>query len=391
MRRAVADDPAVVERDDGPLRVGHDADERSLDVRDEEAGDRVDRQRGLHDRAQGGFVARSRRSGCPIAPTDGWVTDRASAGAPPRTARRSTSRRRSRPRPRRRGPLERHPLEDQALVLVRVRGGPVGRAQVRGEVEVHSSSVKPGACRTSQAPATTRPGAGLLLELAPRGDARGPRPCRRSPDRGRPPGSRAGPRRRRAGTGARRGPARRVEGDDRDRARGGRRSRGSRASRRPARSCRRGTSGSALVEDARVDDAFDEIGPGGILRGRVGRGRLLAAASDVGREVDRSRCRTGGACRAAGRSVTMSPGRTRCSDPTIATMSGPAAVTWRSSSLPRYSTTSARARIVATPALGLADVEVLRTEADDHGPSLVAPDRVVEPGRDRDRPVGRAR
>ena len=45
---------------------------------------------------------------------------------------------------------------------------------------------------------------------------------------------------------------------------------------------------------------------------------------------------------ASGRlSFRTSPGLTWCDESTIATMSWPAAVTWRSSSLPRYSTTSA--------------------------------------------------
>ena len=50
--------------------------------------------------------------------------------------------------------------------------------------------------------------------------------------------------------------------------------------------------------------------------------------------------------------LTMSPGRTRYSEATIATMSLSAALRWSSSSLPRYSTTSARARNDPTSLVG---------------------------------------
>ena len=83
----------------------------------------------------------------------------------------------------------------------------------------------------------------------------------------------------------------------------------------------------------------------------------------------------------------MSPGSTRCSESTIATMSWSAALTWRSSSLPRYSTTSARARNDAVSPLGLADLEVLGPEP---GHERAVRGRRSAPrraGRQRDRPV----
>src|SRR4029079_13840637 len=108
----------------------------------------------------------------------------------------------------------------------------------------------------------------------------------------------------------------------------------------------------ALVDDPRVDDALDEIGPGGFPRGRcffVWRVTVQATATASGARVravspsDRSRLSRGSA------RLTMSPGRRRCSEPTIATMSWSAALMCSSSSLPRYSTTSARARKDPTP------------------------------------------
>ena len=86
----------------------------------------------------------------------------------------------------------------------------------------------------------------------------------------------------------------------------------------------------------------------------------------------------------------MSPGRTRCSEPTIATMSWLAALTWSSSSLPRYSTTSARARNAADALAGLADVEVLGPEPGDRGSCRrCRRGGLAVAGRERDRPVGR--
>ena len=98
-------------------------------------------------------------------------------------------------------------------------------------------------------------------------------------------------------------------------------------------------------------------------------------------------------------SVTTSPGRTRCDESTIATISWPSTVTWSSSSLPRYSTTSAVPWIVATMPGMLAELEVLGAEAHDdlvargrEGLLVLAGQREVEPalvqlrlpGADRD-------
>ena len=108
-----------------------------------------------------------------------------------------------------------------------------------------------------------------------------------------------------------------------------------------------------LVEDLRIDDTLDEIGPGGILRGRglaVGRwsGQAATWTMSGARVMPVSPSKTWSF--SSGRTiVTMSPGRTRCEESTIATMSVSAAFRWSSSSLPRYSTTSARARNEATP------------------------------------------
>src|SRR6185312_10483377 len=109
----------------------------------------------------------------------------------------------------------------------------------------------------------------------------------------------------------------------------------------------------ALVDDLPVDDALDQGGLGLTGRGRpVGRFAICvqaATATTSGARVKpdspSKRCSfSSGSVR-----VTMSPGRTRCDESTIATTSWSAALTWRSSSLPRYSTTSARARKCPRP------------------------------------------
>ena len=85
----------------------------------------------------------------------------------------------------------------------------------------------------------------------------------------------------------------------------------------------------------------------------------------------------------------MSPGLTRCSEPTIATMSWLAAVTWSSSSLPRYSTTSARPGNVADVAPGLAELEVLGPEpGDELAAGGARPPRVASGGSGIDQSPG---
>ena len=85
----------------------------------------------------------------------------------------------------------------------------------------------------------------------------------------------------------------------------------------------------------------------------------------------------------------MSPGRTRCSDPTIATMSWSAALMCSSSSLPRYSTTSARARNDPTPGPPSPMSRCSgRKPATSVLPTLRRR-RLAVARRDRDRPLGR--
>ena len=149
------------------------------------------------------------------------------------------------------------------------------------------------------------------------------------------------------------------------------------ATRRPARPCRPGTRCNEPRWRTRVSTTRStKIGPGGILRGRWRRDWF---GRSVRRPIRRSGGRRGGRPAVIGRApvsasnrwsfssgsvrLRMSPGRTRWSESTIATMSLSAAVTWSSSSLPRYSTTSARARNAADVAAGLAELEVLRPEA----------------------------
>ncbi len=85
------------------------------------------------------------------------------------------------------------------------------------------------------------------------------------------------------------------------------------------------------MEDARVDDALDEIGPGVWLRGRWlawGRSRRQAAAV-AGAEVRASPVSESNrwSFSSGSTSSTMSPGLTRCDELTIATMSWLAALT----------------------------------------------------------------
>ena len=150
----------------------------------------------------------------------------------------------------------------------------------------------------------------------------------------------------------------------------------------------------AAVEDPRVDDALDEIGPGGIPRGRwvavvrsVGQAATAAmSGARVSPVSPSNRCSL-----SSGRtSLTMSPGLTRCSDPTIATTSWSAALTWRSSSLPRYSTTSARARNDAAPPPSSPMSRCSgRKPATSVLPALRRR-RLAIAGGERDRPVGRS-
>ena len=135
------------------------------------------------------------------------------------------------------------------------------------------------------------------------------------------------------------------------------------------------------MEDLRIDDPLLERivrrpadrradgrsgGPTGAVR-RPRRRVESTAASRVSKRWSLSSGR---------RSVTFvaraGPG---CSESTIATRSWPAAETWSSSSLPRYSTTSALARIVAAVRIGVAEVEVLGAEPGDERLARCTDDR----------------
>ena len=296
------------------------------------------------------------------------------------------------------GLAPRHPLEQRGARPRRVRGrSPSAGREVRGEIQVHELGGEAGRRVERARLAATTPARIPVSSSSSRrrGEVRVlDRPVRRRCRASRP-GSRAGLARRRPGTGGRAapGPRRRcariatAPGMADDVARAARAVGaldGVDAERQVA----------ALMEDPRVDDALDEIGPGGILRGRRVAVRRVGRSGDdrrrPGRGSGRSRRRRGGACRAAGRGRRCRRARTRCDESTIATMSWSAALTWSSSSLPRYSTTSARARNepAAAPASPMS-----RCSGRKPATSVLPASRrrrLAVARRERDRPVGRA-
>ena len=200
-----------------------------------------------------------------------------------------------------------HPLEQQALVLVGPEPLAVGRPQVRGEVQVHQLGGEPGRRVEPRERAATTPARMPVSSSSSR--------ARRASGSSIVPSSADVER---AGRDLEQRLADRdpVLADEQDAvlvvdARGsrprpdGRRCRGSRACRRPARSCRRGTSGSgpgggpATRRRARRDRPRRD--PPGPWLSRAGGRRSGGDRRRPGRASGRSRRRTGGACRAAGR------------------------------------------------------------------------------------------
>src|SRR5207245_2800551 len=118
----------------------------------------------------------------------------------------------------------------------------------------------------------------------------------------------------------------------------------------------------APMEDPRRDDALDELVVVGPRSGWLDRAGRAGPIRGVGQAATGSRSEVRLTPDSASNRwslvsgrfrVSTSPGLTRWSEPTIATMSLSAALTWRSSSLPRYSTTSARpGSVTMSPSIG---------------------------------------
>ena len=125
VRRAVADHPPVLERDDGPLGFGHDPDQGPVDVGRGVAGDPVGGETGLHDPPERGLVAGLERPD-----RGGHAASASTRSAQALDPEQADDRLRVDDLAAldgRHGRFERDPLEEQPLVLVGAEPLAVGR------------------------------------------------------------------------------------------------------------------------------------------------------------------------------------------------------------------------------------------------------------------------